>query len=73
MTAITKEHLDQLDLAIATGELTVSYRGRTHTYQTTDQMLKARAHIARLLRQQSGAGTAAFAGRSYGLACFDRD
>lgn len=73
MTIITQEHLDLLDLAIASGELSVSYQGRNVTYQTTDALLKARSHIARLLAQKSRQGAPTFGGRGYGLASFDRD
>ncbi|MEG0051943.1 MAG: hypothetical protein RR715_01635 [Comamonas sp.] len=73
MTIITQDHLDQLDLAIASGELSVSYQGRNVTYQNTDALLKARSHIARLLQQQTRQRAPTFGGRSFGLASFDRN
>lgn len=72
MTAITQAHLSVLDLAIASGELTVTYQGRTATYQTTDALLKARDHIARLLRQGKPRPPS-IGGVAYGLVDFSRD
>lgn len=72
MTIITKAHLDLLDQAIASGEFTVSYGGRTIVYQSTNQLLQARAHIARLL-QQGKPRQPSIGGLTYGLANFSRD
>lgn len=72
MTVITQAHLDALDQAIASGELTVSYQGRVVTYQSTDSLLKARAHIARLL-QQAKPRAPSIGGLRYGLANFSQD
>jgi len=52
--ALTKADLDALDLAIASGTLEVEFDGRRQRYQTTDAMIKARDHVARVLNQ-SGA------------------
>lgn len=68
--AITQQDIDNLDAAIVSGELTVSYQGRTVTYQTTDAMIKARAHAARVLQQQSPGGAPTFGGKRVSLASF---
>ena len=47
--ALTQAHLDALDLAIATGTLSVSFEGRTHMYQSTRQLIEARTHVATIL------------------------
>ena len=68
--AITQQDIDNLDAAIVSGELTVSYQGRTVTYQTTDAMINARAHAARVLQQQSPGGAPTFGGKRVSLASF---
>ena len=68
--AITQQDIDNLDAAIVSGELTVTYQGRTVTYQTTDAMIKARAHAARVLQQQSPGGAPTFGGKRVSLASF---
>ncbi|EMJ7098674.1 hypothetical protein V7974_004717 [Vibrio parahaemolyticus] len=52
--ALTQDDLNELDLAIASGELTVKIDGREVTYRSVDELLKARRHINALLKQQSG-------------------
>ncbi|WP_280190348.1 phage head-tail joining protein [Delftia sp. PS-11] len=70
--ALTQADLDALDLAIASGELTVSHAGRTVTYQSTDSLLKARKHVADVLRSQAGSSRPpTFGGLGYGLASFN--
>lgn len=49
---ITQQDIDNLDAAIVSGELTVTYQGRTVTLQSTDALIKARAHAAQVLAQQ---------------------
>ncbi len=72
--ALTQADLDALDLAIASGELTVSHSGRTVTYQSTDKLLQARHHVSNVLRVQSGGSRSpTFGGRSYGLASFNNE
>lgn len=72
--ALTQADLDALDLAIASGELTVSHSGRTVTYQSTDKLLQARQHVSNVLRSQSGGRrTPTFGGRSFGLASFNNE
>ncbi len=47
--ALSQTDLDALDLAIASSELEVQLEGRRVKYRSTDELLKARAHIANLL------------------------
>jgi len=47
--AITQADLDAIDLAIASSELEVRLEGRSVKYRSTDELLKARSHIAELL------------------------
>lgn len=70
--AYTQNDLDQLDAAIASGELTASYNGRMVTHRSIDDLLKARAHVLRVLQAQGGARRApTFGGASYSLANFN--
>lgn len=70
--ALTQADLDALDLAIASGEFTVSHGGRTVVYQSTNQLIQAREHVAKVLRAQSGGvRRPTFGGRGYGLASFN--
>ena len=50
--AVTQAMIDDLDAAIARGLLTVKDGTSTITYQTTDDMLKARKALASLLDSQ---------------------
>lgn len=68
--SITQQDIDNLDAAIVSGELTVTYQGRTVTYQTTDAMIKARSHAQRVLRQQGAASAPGFGGMRVSLANF---
>lgn len=43
--AFTQSDLDAVNAAIASGELTVSHNGRTVTYRSMDDLMKARATI----------------------------
>ena len=47
--ALSQTDLDALDLAIASSELEVQLEGRRVKYRSTDELLKARAHLATLL------------------------
>ena len=47
--ALTQTDLDALDLAIASSELEVRLEGRSVKYRSTDELLKARAHVAEIL------------------------
>lgn len=51
--AVTQAQLDALDAAIAAGNTEVTSGDKTLRYQTIDEMLAARAAIARLLRMQA--------------------
>lgn len=54
--ALSQTDLDALDLAIASSELEVQLEGRRVKYRSTDELLKARAHIAELLNAASAGG-----------------
>lgn len=56
---ITQQDLDNLDAAIVSGELTVTFQGRTVTLQSTDALIKARAHAAQVLAMQQSPKAAA--------------
>lgn len=47
--ALSQSDLDALDQAIARGTLSVEFEGRKHVYQTTDALIKARDHVARVV------------------------
>lgn len=47
--AFTQAQLDALDAAIASGTLTIRHGEKTITYQSFDDLLKAREMIARSL------------------------
>ena len=53
--AFSTTDLDSINAAIASGELTVSVQGRTVTYRSIDDLLKARQAIEEGLRSQSAA------------------
>jgi hypothetical protein len=53
--ALTKTDLDALDQAIASGTLEVEFEGRRQKFQTTDALIKARDHVARIVNQASTA------------------
>jgi hypothetical protein len=52
--AFTQTDLDAIDAAIASGELTVSHNGRTVTYRSMDDLLKARKRIEDVLNRAAG-------------------
>lgn len=62
--ALSQTDLDALDTAIASSELEVQLEGRKVRYRSTDELLKARAHVAGVL---AGIGTGAPRRRSYSL------
>lgn len=47
--AFTQTDLDAIDAAIASGELTVSHNGRTVTYRSVGELLRARQTVQTLL------------------------
>lgn len=59
--AFTQTDLDAVNTAIASGELTVSHNGRTVTYRSMDDLMKARSTI----QAELAAATAGRAGGSY--------
>lgn len=52
--ALSQTDLDALDRAIASGELTVSYDGRTVTYRSINELKKAREHVAGVIAAGTG-------------------
>lgn len=52
--AFTQQDLDAINAAIASGELTVSHNGRTVTYRSMADLLKARDLIVNELAAQAG-------------------
>ncbi|MCF6459052.1 hypothetical protein [Pseudoalteromonas sp. MMG024] len=52
--AVSKADIDELDLAIASGELTVKINGREITYRSIGELIKARRHIASVIAKQGG-------------------
>lgn len=67
MATVTQADLDKLDKAIASGVRRVTYTSGTVEYQSLDDMMKARAHIAALL----GAGSARQGMSSLAVFCRD--
>jgi len=51
--AYTTDDLDTLDAAIKGSRLTVRIADRLTTYRSTDELIKARAHVAGILASQS--------------------
>ncbi len=52
--ALNQEDLEELDLAIASGELTVKVDGREVTYRSIDELKKAHRHVSSVLRRKAG-------------------
>lgn len=51
--ALTQSDLDALDVAIAASELEVQLEGRRVKYRSTDELLKARAHVAEVVNSST--------------------
>ena len=51
--ALTQTDLDALDIAIASGTLSVEFDGRKVVYQHTDQLIAARNHVAKVVNAGS--------------------
>ena len=68
--AYTVAQLEAIQAAIASGELTVSYEGKTVTYRSMDDLLKAEARIRAALE---AAGTLTPAAPSSSFAAYSRD
>lgn len=66
--ALSQSDLDALDVAIASGRLTVRLADRAVTYQSVGEMLKAREHVAKLL---NSAGAVTRRAPRYQTAVFD--
>ncbi len=49
--ALSQTDLDNLDKAIATGMLEAEIAGKRIRYQSAEQLIKARAHVAAVLAQ----------------------
>lgn len=56
--ALSQTDLDALDSAIASSELEVQLEGRRVKYRSTDELLKARTHVAELLNAAAAGGSA---------------
>ncbi|MDM0011979.1 hypothetical protein QTH87_05940 [Variovorax sp. J22P168] len=70
--AFTSSDLVAVERAIASGELSVSNNGRSVTYRSMLDLVRARDMIrAELDKAASRGATNTFGGRSYGLARFD--
>lgn len=54
--ALSQDNLDAIDAAIASGQLRLTFDGRTVEYRSIDDLIKARAHVARIV---SGAASGA--------------
>lgn len=50
----TQTDLDRINDAIATGELSISYKGRTTTFRSIDDLIKAKREIESSLASSSG-------------------
>lgn len=54
MSAYTQADLDALDRAVLNQSLTVSIAGRSRTYRSLDELLKAREFVRQQLTQMTG-------------------
>jgi len=52
--ALTPQDIDNLDAAIATGELEVEVNGRRVKYRSIAELKAAREHVASVLQQAAG-------------------
>lgn len=52
--ALSQSDLDELDLAIASAELSVEIDGKKVTYRSIDDLKKARRHVADVLAKSTG-------------------
>lgn len=62
--AITQEQIDALDAAIVGGEHSVTYNGRTVTYRSVSELLKARDLAVAQLARQTAIAVPGYAARS---------
>jgi hypothetical protein len=56
----TQQQLEAIEVAIASGELTVRFGDRTVTYRSMDELLQARAVIKESLAAEAGTATDRF-------------
>lgn len=66
--ALGQSDLDRIEAAIANGRLTVQFEGRSETYRSMDDLIKARDLIKQSMNQQSGTERS-----RYSLAAFYKD
>ncbi|MDK1289789.1 phage head-tail joining protein [Pseudoalteromonas umbrosa] len=52
--SLSQADLDELDLAIASAELSVEIDGKKVTYRSIEELKTARRHVARLLAKKAG-------------------
>ncbi|RYE43837.1 MAG: hypothetical protein EOP24_26720 [Hyphomicrobiales bacterium] len=69
--AFNQADLDTLDRAIATGELSVSYGGRSSTFRSIKELIAARDLVSRELAKPQLGQAPTFGGRGFSLARFD--
>lgn len=69
--AFTPSDLAAVERAIASGELSVSSNGRSVTYRSMLDLVRARDMIRAELDRAASRGANTFGGRSYSLARFD--
>lgn len=54
--ALTQTDLDNIDTAIATGELEVEFNGRRVKYRSIAELKSARAHVASVIQANASGG-----------------
>lgn len=55
--AFSQQDLDAIDAAIASGELTVTNNGRTVTYRSISELIRARDRIASAITAAASSGS----------------
>lgn len=71
--AFTQTDLDNVERAIASGELSFKSNGREVMYRSMADLMAARDLIAKAIPRSTVPAPATFGGRSYGLASFNND
>lgn len=56
--ALSQTDLDNLDAAIASGELKVAVNGRLVEYRSVSELMRARAHVAQVVAASSSGSRA---------------
>lgn len=54
--ALTQTDIDNIDTAIATGELEVEFNGRRVKYRSIAELKSAREHVASVIQANAGGG-----------------